>query len=115
MGSADGFPAKQQKFKVERSALETERDWRHCSTVGATEPANGHSPACVAANGADEDHFGYSLCFHPCNGEERQQGVGARRMKPPSLAVGDGPYFRARTRSPGWDLGNEAWIAVSMD
>ena len=35
MGSEDGFPAKFQKFRVEWSALDTERDWIHCSTVCA--------------------------------------------------------------------------------
>jgi len=76
MGSEDGFPAKCQQFKVERSALDTERDWIHCSTVCAEDPANGHSPGYTPAIGAEEEHFEYLFCFHLCNGEERQQGVG---------------------------------------
>jgi hypothetical protein len=66
-----GFPAKRQEFKVERSAVDTEPDWIHCSTICAEDAANG-DPAYVPAIGADEDypwvfsslHFLRAL-FHP--------------------------------------------------
>ncbi|MFQ5853764.1 MAG: hypothetical protein ACE5JU_24660, partial [Candidatus Binatia bacterium] len=80
---------------VDRSARDTEPDWIHFSIACAEDAANGHSPACVAAKGAEKDHFDYSLCFHLCNCEEGQQGVRARRRKPLPLAVDEGPYFDA--------------------
>ena len=67
-----GFPAKRQEFKVERSAVDTEPDWIHCSTICAEDAANGDPSAYVPAIGADEDypwvfsslHFLRAL-FHP--------------------------------------------------
>ena len=87
MGSQDGFPTKRQEFKVERSAVDTEPDGMHYSSICAGDPANGHSPACVPAIRADEDHFKYSLCFHLVT-VIRREGVGSRRIKLyPSLLV----------------------------
>ena len=51
-----GFPAKRQEFKVERSAVDTEADRVHCSSVSAGDPASGHFPGGVSAIRADEDH-----------------------------------------------------------
>ena len=63
MGSQDGFPAKRQEFKVERSAVDTEPDRVHYSSISAGDPASGHSPAGVPAIRADEDHFEFFIPF----------------------------------------------------
>jgi hypothetical protein len=52
----DGFPAKRQEFKVERSAVDAESDRVHCSAVSAADPASGHFPGGVPAIRADEDY-----------------------------------------------------------
>ena len=52
-----GFPAKCQEFKVEWSAVDTESDGVHCSSVSAGDPANGHFPGHVPAIRADEDYL----------------------------------------------------------
>jgi hypothetical protein len=51
-----GFPAKRQEFKVKWSAVDTESDRVHCSSVSAGDPANGHFPGYVLAIRADEDY-----------------------------------------------------------
>jgi hypothetical protein len=59
-----GFPAKRQEFKVERSAPDTDPERVHCSSVCAEHRANGDSPACVPAIGADEDYPGVFSSLH---------------------------------------------------
>jgi len=94
MGSEDCFPAKRQECKVKWSAPDTEPDWIHCSSFCAGDPASGHSPACVPAIGADEDHFEYSLCFHLRNGEKAGRGR-VKEDKTLPLALGEGPHFES--------------------
>jgi hypothetical protein len=57
VGTHGGFPAKRQEFKVERSAVDTESNRVHCSSVSAGDPANGHFPGYVLAIRADEDYL----------------------------------------------------------
>ena len=81
IGSERGFPAKRQEFKVEWATFDTEPDWIHRPFICAEESANGHSPGCVPANGADKDHSKYSLCFHVCNGEKQGKRLRSKRIR----------------------------------
>ncbi len=58
------FPAKRQEFKVKWSAVDTESDRVHCSSVSAGDPANRHFPACAPAIRADEDYLWVFSSLH---------------------------------------------------
>jgi hypothetical protein len=92
----DGFPAQRQQFKVERSAVDTESDRVHCSSVSAGDPANGHFPGCGSAIRADEDYAWIFSSLHFCGFlfVLSKGGKGRGRVwinLYPSL--GEGPYF----------------------
>ena len=52
----DGFPAQRQQFKIEWSAVDTESDRVHRSSVSAGDPANWHFPGHMPTIRAEEDY-----------------------------------------------------------
>jgi hypothetical protein len=85
----DGFPAQRQQLKIERSAVDTESDRVHGSSVSAGDPANWHFPSYIPTIRADEDHaWIFSGLHFFSSSQERREGVGSRRINLyPSLSV----------------------------
>ena len=111
------FPAKCQEFKVELSAVDTESDRVHCSSVSAGDPTNGHFPGHVPAIRADEDypwtfsslHFLWAL-FRPL----KKAGRGRVKEDKP-LPLGEGPYFESARGLLGGTWGLKAgWSSLRI-
>ena len=89
------FPAQRQQFKIERSAVDTESDRVHCSSVSAGESANWHFPGHIPTIRADEDHPRIFSDLHFCglfsSSQERREGVGSRRINLYPFSLGGVP------------------------